>query len=789
MKSIKFIIFIVLLNLVSFNIISQGLYVQTIRGRVIDAKTEMPLPGATVVLLHSEPLKGTLTDTEGFFRIDEVPLGRQSIQVSFIGYAPVTLNNLSLSSGKETVVEIKLEELVFQSETVVIKARTEKNKAQNEMATVSARSFSIEETERYAGSLGDPSRMASNFAGVSSPSDQRNDIIIRGNSPMGLLWRLEGIDIPNPNHFGSIGSTGGPVSMLNNNVLTNSDFFTGAFPAEFGNALAGAFDLKLRNGNNEKHEFLGQIGFNGFELGAEGPLSKNSRASYLFNFRYSTLEIMKTLGMDFGTGQAIPQYKDMNFKINLPTQKYGRFTLFGVGGISYIEMLDSRGDSSSYGFSSADIYYGSDMGVAGLTHTLFMGSNTRLHTTASVTGVRNYTDFYRLSYNLDKPIFDEKYNEIKYNFSSKVNKKFSAKNNVNFGISYDIFDLNYKGKHFDTIFNAYFYHISTQGNMAQLKAFGEWQHKFTDKIILNSGIFSHVLLLNNSYAVEPRIGLKKILNNKHSVGLALGMHSQMQPRFIYFSSSLTDTLNDIYTKTNADLDYSRALHLVAAYDFLINDGLRLKIESYYQYLYNIPVAHQRPEFSIINQGSDFTFQAYNHMVNKGKGTNYGLEITLEKFLNKGFYYLFTASLFKSTYEGYDKVVRPSAFNNKYVFNALAGYEINISQRNVLAFDIKSVLAGGRPYVPINETASLAAGNAVYDWANIYQLHHNNYFRLNARITFRLNGKKVNQEWGLDLQNLTNHKNVFSVSWDEVNNRTKTDYQQGFMPMMTYKILF
>jgi hypothetical protein len=148
--------------------------------------------------------------------------------------------------------------------------------------------------------------MASNFAGVSGANDARNDIIIRGNSPSGLLWQLEGLNIPNPNHFGSLSSTGGPVSMLNNNVLDKSDFMTSAFPAQYGNALSGVFDLSLRNGNNEKYEFLGQVGFNGFELGAEGPFSKNSKSSFLINYRYSTLALFQQIGINFGTGSATP---------------------------------------------------------------------------------------------------------------------------------------------------------------------------------------------------------------------------------------------------------------------------------------------------------------------------------------------------------------------------------------------------------------------------------------------------------------------------------------------------
>jgi len=767
--------------------VAQQKYIQTIRGTVLDAKTEMPLPGATVILLNTEPVIGTSTDAEGRFRIENIPLGRQSIKVSYMGYAPAFVNNLMLASGKELVLEIKLEELVYQVAEVVIKANTEKDKPLNEMATVSTRSFSVEETERYAGSLGDPARMAANFAGVSSPSDQRNDIIIRGNSPMGLLWRMEGVEIPSPNHFGSMGSTGGPISMLNNNVLTNSDFYTGAFPAEYGNALAGAFDLKLRNGNNEKHEFLGQVGFNGFEVGAEGPFSKNSRASYLFNFRYSTLEVMKALKINFGAGDAVPQYKDLCFKINIPTKKLGRFTFFGVGGISFIDLLSS--DSSSYGYNDADIHYGSDMGVAGISHTFYFKNDAHLSSTIAASGTENSIKLNWPSYHLSIPNYIERNREYKYTYSTKYNKKFSAKNNINIGFTANWYKVDYSEKLYDTIAGRYFYFLKNNGTLKHGELYGEWQHKFTDRLILNSGVFSQYLLLNNTYAVEPRVGIKKYLKNKQTFSFAIGMHSQMQPKFIYFTSSLTDTLKNTYTNTNTDIDFTRALHVVAGYDYLIKDGVRLKVETYYQYLYNIPVAQERPEYAIINQGADFLFQSYPYMLNKGKGDNYGIELTLEKFLNKGFYYLFTASVFNSTYEGNDGIKRPTAYDNNYVFNALTGYEIILNKRNILAFDIKGVWAGGRRYLPFNIEASKLLNESVYDWSQIYEKRFNDYFRINARITFKLNGRKINQEWGFDLQNLTNHKNIFTQTWNGSENKLDTDYQQGFMPMLTYRILF
>ena len=418
-------------------------YTQTIRGTVTDAVTGYPLIGANVILLNSNPLVGTITDVNGHFELAAIPVGRQNLEVSYVGYYNKIIPNILLTSGKEIVLQIRLEEKAIEMEEVVVKAGRRKDQAINEMATVSARTFSVEETERFAGSLGDPARMVANYAGVMTQNDSRNDIIIRGNSPIGVLWRMEGVEIPNPNHFGALGTTGGPVSMVNNNLLANSDFLTGAFPAEYGNATAGAFDLNLRSGNNRKAEFTGQIGFNGFEAGIEGPflkLQNGQKASYLANFRYSTLEVMDKMGFNFGTGEAIPQYKDLTFLVDLPGTSLGRFKVFGLWGDSFIKLGREASDTNSNSYSNRGMAtdFGSGLAVIGMSHIYYFNEKTRIKSTLSYQQTYSTTVLDSVHQDFPEvPFLRSRQQENRWSFSTQFRQKIKARNNYSFGLVLD----------------------------------------------------------------------------------------------------------------------------------------------------------------------------------------------------------------------------------------------------------------------------------------------------------------------------------------------------------------
>lgn len=765
---------------------------QTIRGTVVDKQTQSLLPGAIICILNSDPLLVTSTNELGKFRIDNVPLGRKQIKVSFVSYKEKA-QTVVLTSGKEMVLNIELEESVLQGEEIVITAEIDKTKTNNKMATVSSRVFSTEEANRYAGSRGDPARMAANFAGVSGANDSRNDIIVRGNSPLGVLWRLNGLDIPNPNHFGSMGSSGGPISILNNNTLDNSDFMTGAFPADYGNATAGVFDLKMRTGNNEKREFLGMVGFNGFEVGAEGPFSKKKKnASYMVNYRYSTLSVFKYLGLDFGTGSAVPQYQDVTFKIDMPTKKTGKFSVWGIGGLSKAELLQSQQskDNNLYGYSGRNTSFKSNVGAGGISHTYLINSSSYLKTNIGITGQSNYITSDRVDTSASQQTIRPEYrNEsytTRYTANTTYNKKINSRNFINAGVYIDIYNTSYvdstdvNGTGFVTLRNY-------KGQTSLSRGFIQWKHHFSEKLSLNTGFTYQYLLLNKSKSPEPRLGLKYEINKKQSVSFGAGLHSQVQPLYIYFATA--NLGNGAVKETNRNLDFTKAVHAVIAYDVNLFNSVRIKTELYYQYLYKIPVKSRSDYFSAANLGADFNSPNLDSLESNGTGENYGFELTLEKFYSKGYYFLVTASLFESKYKASDGIIRNTAFNGNYVFNALAGKEFKIKEKHIFALDIKFTYAGGKRYVPIDLTSSIIANNEIRNGALAYQPQYDPYVRLDVKPSYKINTKRFTHEISVDIQNVTKHNNIFQQQYDMNTQKIKTDYQLKFFVIPQYRLTF
>ena len=797
MSKLKLFI-ISLIIIVASNIYAQNI-TQSVRGQIINKQTQATLPGATIIILESNPVIATITDNNGYFLIENIPIGRISLRISYVGFNTIILSNLNLLSGKELVLNIEMEEKIQTMDEVVIIAG-KKGETKNKMASISARTFSVEESQRYAGARNDVSRMAANYAGVCTSNDALNDIVIRGNSPSGLLWRLEGVDIPNPNHFGQLGATGGPVSMLNNNVLSNSDFMTGAFPAEYGNAYSGVFDLKMRNGNYEKHEFLGQVGFNGFELGAEGPVFKNNNSSYIINYRYSTIGALQAMGISVGTGKAVPNYQDLTFKLNFPTKNIGKITIFGLGGISDINFLYSERDTTEeddnvYAYENRDVLSKSKMGIIGVSHTYIINNTTysKLIIGASTMINENVVDSVSTVTNIPGPYIRMDLTDSRIFGNFYINKKINSHHNFRIGVNVKRNSMNLIDSVYKASDDRFVTRIDNNDFTYLYEAFFQWQYKLTDNLIFNPGIHYQQLALNNSSSIEPRFGIKWNLSNTQSFGLAYGLHSICQPLSVYFKQVELPDLG--YSRPNEDLDFTKSHHFVMGYNLQINKNLRFKTEAYYQDIFQAVVEPNESAYSILNSNS-FTRFTPDSLINGGSGANYGIEFTVERFMDRGFYYLLTTSLYESKYKGSDGILRNTAFNGNYVVNALAGKEFELSSnkgktkyKKVIAIDGKLTWAGGLRYTPVDITTSIENGQTELDQTRPFSKQFDDYIRPDIRIAFRLDGKKISQELAFDIQNFINRKNPYMMTFNAETGEEKLIYQLGIFPMVQYRIVF
>ncbi len=766
---------------------------QTIRGTVIDKQALMGLPGANVIIVNAAPAQGAVTNAEGKFKINDVKPGRYDLKISYIGYKEMVMPNVVVNAGKETVLDISMEENIASLNEVVVSG-TKKNETNNELVSVSGRSFSMEEVNRYAGGRSDPARLAANFAGVSSPDDSRNDIVIRGNSPSGVLWRIEGLNIQNPNHFSTVGTTGGPVSALNTNILKNSDFFTSAFPAEYGNANAGVFDLGLRNGNSEKREHTIQFGaLTGLEAMTEGPINKEKGSSYVAAYRYSFTGLAQSLGIKVGT-TATPFYQDLSFKINSGNSKYGKFTLFGLGGKSKISFLHNKIDTTDlFADPTRDSYFTSDIGLLGLKHFYRLNERSYFNTVVGVSyAASNYLEDTIAKSDLNTTrVLENSTTRTYYTLNTSYNSKINSRLFVKAGVIAELMNLNlfYRNRRYTTFWN----NIWDFNDYTELyQAYVHTKYNINSKLTLNLGLHSQFLALNNALSVEPRAGVKYQLGPKSSISAGYGLHSQIQPIDVYFYRSLNS--DGTYNQSNNQLGFTKSHHVVLGYDILPFKDWRVKTEVYYQYLFDVPVTTTPGSFSMLNQGASFNPNEQGNLVNKGNGSNYGLELTIEKFFSRGYYGLVTGSVYESKYKGSDGIERNTAFNGNFVYNILIGKEIKLGKekRNSLTMDVKCTQAGGRYYTPVDLEASQAVKQQVLKGdAYAFTLRNPDFFRLDMKAGFTINSKtrKLSQSLFFDIQNVTNHKNVFAQRYNPVTNKINTAYQIGLFPNFIYKVQF
>lgn len=777
---IKLILFFIFLGS-----IAQAQYRQQLRGTVVDIVLQKPLPSATVTI---PSLKlNTITDEDGMFRFKDLPIGSYTISISYSGFKPASLDNIAISSGKETVLTISMEALVEAEDEVVVKARSKRNKPINEMSAVSARAFTVEETQRYAAAVNDPLRMAAAFPGVLASDDGGNSIIIRGNSSTGLLWKMEGMDIPNPNHFSQAGNTGGGISILSAQLLSNSDFVTAAFAAEYGNALSGVFDLKLRRGNNEKKEYTLQAGVLGLDAAIEGPFSKKYKGSYLIDYRYSTLRLLTAMGVLPSDG-AVTNFQDLSYHFYLPTTKLGTFTVFGFGGLS----SDNRNvekDSTDWKEKSDRYPYKfvANTAMSGVTHTILLGNRINLKTSAGISYTKNGydEDYIEDDYSISKKYTDN-YIVRKWLFNSTMNYKFGNNLQLRAGVIGNFIHFKYYQLSAEHEGDPLVERINTEGNTATQQAFAQFQYKPSNDITINAGLHWLHLSLNNTSAIEPRLSVKWSLSNKSSLAIGYGLHSQLQIWGVYFARQQNP--DGSFRSPNENLDFTKSHHYVISFGHRLAKNLLLKTELYYQDMFNVPVSTKDSStFSTLNIIDGYVLEP---LVNKGKGKNYGIEISLERYLQNNFYLMLSNSIYNSKYTAFDGVERNTRFNGNYIITFISGKDfVSTNKRKTFGVNIKTIYAGGLRTTPIDYAESQSKGYTVYDEYNAYTLRNPNYFRADLRLSMKWNKKKFTTTLSLDIQNITNRLNVYNQYYNDEKNVIEYNYQTGLIPVLNYKVEF
>lgn len=751
---------------------------QTIRGIVLDSKTNVPIEFATVRIMNSGSL-GSTTDSLGRFRIDHVPVGRCNIQTSFVGYNVNILNEIPVTSSKEVYMEIPLDENIHSLAEVVIQPEIKKDKPLNAMAITGGRMISMEEAGRFANGFDDPARLSSAFAGVAGDVGT-NAVAIRGNSPQFNQWRLEGVEIPNPTHFADLtGLGGGFLSALSTQVIGNSDFYNGAFPAEYSNALSGIFDMHIRNGNNQKHEHTFQLGIMGIDLASEGPISRKQGSSYIFNYRFSTTSL--ATGNDLNL-----KYQDLSFKLNFPTRKAGTFSIWGIGLIDRykIEVLDRDEWETQNDRQSGNTTF--DKAAGGITHKYIINTDTYIRSSLSATYSKDHTIADLLTEE-DKLVHAGDIRNSKWDmvFNSYLNKKFSSSHINRTGITVTglKYDLDYKiSPNFGL--NMPMEQISKgNGESCVLSAYSSSVINLSNHLTTSLGVTAQYFTLNKNWTVEPRAALKWTFNPKHALALAYGLHSRREKLDYYFVEQEVNGK----TESNRFLNFSKAHHFGLTYDWNINSYMHLKVEPYYQYLFRIPV-EENSSFSIINYQS---FYLDRVLKNRGSGVNYGIDITLEQYMRNGFYYMITASLFKSRYKAGDQIWRNTRLDKNYILNLLAGKEwmVGRNKQNVLSLNGRVFFQGGDRYTPVDEEKSLIEHEIQFDETKAYSKKFNPSLNGDISFSYRINKKKISHEFSIKMLNVGMRTGMHFYQYNEKTHKVEKEDGSGLIPNISYKIYF
>lgn len=759
-----------LLLIFNSNLIQGQDVVRHVRGKVVDQLSKKPVEGMDVKLSNSENLKEAITDASGNFDI-QAPVGRYKL-VCYGGEYKTYEQEVLVISGHESNLTILISPALHTLKEVEVTSSTMQDIPGN------VRSLSIEKTLRVPANFFDPVRVITAYPGVVAANDQANAIIVRGNSPNGLLWRLNGLDMVNPNHLANAGTmsdipaaNGGGVNILSAQMLDKTDFYVGGFPSNYGNAVAGVVDMKMREGSYEKMQYTAQASLIGLDFAVEGPVGYNN--SFVANYRYSTVGLLSNLGVNFGD-EAIT-FQDLSFSSVNNFKKGGSLSFFGFFGASRnkFESPDEREeDKDRYDIDYSSLTFGlgtnfsKPVGKGELVIGALYSSLDQSRDESVVAEIPNNFQSIEENYAIDQSIFSS---------TAKYKVGIGEKSQLETGFLVNYYDNKFDG---DVLrgcescgLYGFVYSEASSGFLIQ--PYTHITSEMNPNFTIDAGIRYLTYTYNSTSSLEPRVNLRFKPKASTQVNFSYSLVSQQQ-------------LPQLYA-VNKDLELTKSRQIDLTLKQLLKNDLTITGGLFYQGLYDVPVSSVQPAFSAINMLEGF---APPFLESEGTGSNYGFDFTIEKLFYSSHYFLFGGSYYESKYKGADGVERDSRWNGNYTINSTYGKEWTKKEKNrTIGLSTRLLYIGGLRESEIDEGLSQASGETYYDRTNPYSKKLPDYFRLDLRLSFRKNKPKYTRTFAIDIQNLTSQQNESYHYYDLLQQKIVTKFQLGIIPVLVYRIDF
>ena len=730
---------------------------QNIRGVVTDALNSEPLTGANVTLLGTDFT--TQSDSNGVFRFTNLTSKIYVAEVSFLGYAKTIVKDIEVVKGSDVVANIALQVADNQLNTVVING--ERNDAFHALQTQYP--LSVAQTLRFPAAFNDPARLAMNSPGVTNDNDLGNGLSIHGYAPAAMQWRLEGVEILNPNHLANASSfndqataSSGGVNALSSQMLGTSALVTGAYSSEYNNLISGCMDMRLRNGNDEKHRFTTQIGLVGLDLAAEGPLPTlspsqkegKSRASYLVNYRYSTVGLLLQMGVPLSEEKV--NFQDLAWNFHFPIGKKSDLKLFGMLGNSS-NTFETKKDTIRNDRDLTNVYFKDRLQVYGANFKSQLNSKTSFYLSAAYSSTapslvkQNFDENFKFTTSEFKTNSSQNLWSVNTFIQNKLNNTFSIKYGAS--VAYSAFGKGYSGTS-----NIYTDLKYQKRNHSLLVGISFFRNTISGPILISQRYKTAHFLPKISYAYRVSDDKKIVFS------------ASQQSKFNIVSNQLT--LN--FDKKSENQHFSVGL--------FFHNTLAKKVTN--TVFFNL-------EYIAIPERLDF-------ISNFSKQNNYGIEVQYEKTFARNIFFNANGSLYKALVKSEFNTFFTNYFGANYTTNLSLGKEWTKKVNKTWGASTHIISHGANYLSPMASGITNLQKQVImidYSTNNDFGFKPQNYFRTDLRLYYKHDRKTWSSTLSLDIQNVTNKQNIAFEYYDTFLKKVNTKYQNGLIPILAWRANF